>query len=119
MNRNLAIGPVGLGWAGLPGLISSPSGIEAVIKTRSPQTQGEPSPTPGRSTFRFICSVADHFSGKPLASETPCALGPLHCGQFFAVPRAASAATAATAKEANHTASSNIRVTRLSLRELT
>src|SRR5438876_12357097 len=109
MNRNVAIGPVGLGWSGLPGLISSPSGIAAVMKTRSPQTQGEPSPTPGSSIFHLICSVADHFSGKPLASETPCALGPLHCGQFFAAPRVASAAIAATAQEANHTASSNVR----------
>src|SRR6266498_3752178 len=114
MSRNLAIGPVGLGWAGLPGLISSPSGIEAVIKTRSPQTQGEPSPTPGRSTFHLRCSVADHFSGRPLASETPCALGPLHWGQFFAAPRAASAAISETANEANPTASNKFRFIRLS-----
>src|SRR5881397_898462 len=114
MNRNSAIGPALLGWAGLPGLISSPSGIDAVMKTRSPQTQGEPSPTPGSSTFHLICSVADHFSGRPLAPETRCALGPLHCGQLLAAPRATSAAIAETEKEAHATASNKIGVIRLS-----
>src|SRR5262249_12486097 len=96
---------VGFGWAGLSGLISSFWGIEAVMKTRPPQTEGEQSPTPGSSAFHLICSVGDHFSGKRLASETPCALGPLHCGQLFAVPGLASAACTKGAKQVNHDAS--------------
>src|SRR6185295_17523384 len=57
---------------------------------------------------------ADHFSGRPLASETPCALGPRHCGQFLEVPGAESAAIAEIANQANTSVSNKIRITRLS-----
>src|SRR5713226_4739125 len=50
----------------------------------SPQIIGEEWPSPGRSVFQRMFSLASHFTGTSLSVETPAPLGPRKRGQFAA-----------------------------------
>jgi hypothetical protein len=59
---------------------SLPSGVAVVIQIRSPSTIGDDQPLPWIGVFQRTFSASLHFSGSPVAVDTPLPSGPRNWG---------------------------------------